>query len=63
MGRYKALIFAGQQTETAIGVAALNRTLAAGRPTSVRSQAIIRSSAPTPINGLLPANAAQGWEG
>jgi hypothetical protein len=30
-GRYKALIFAAQQTETAIGVAALNRTLAAGR--------------------------------
>ena len=39
MGRYKALI--GQQTEAAIGVAALNRMLAAGRPTSVRSQAVI----------------------
>jgi hypothetical protein len=41
MGRYKALIgprlrargFAAQQTEAAIGVAALNRMLAAGRPT------------------------------
>ena len=45
MGRYKALIgprlrargFAAQQIEAAIGVAVLNRTLAAGRPTSVRS--------------------------
>jgi transposase len=44
MGRYKALIgprlrargFAAQQTEAAIGVAVLNRMLAAGRPDSVR---------------------------
>ena len=44
MGRYKSLIgprlrargFAAQQTEAAIGVAALNRMLAAGRPKSVR---------------------------
>ena len=44
MGRYKALIgprlrargFAAQQTEAAIGVAVLNRMLAAGRPESVR---------------------------
>jgi Transposase DDE domain len=44
MGRYKALIgprlrargFAAQQTEAAIGVADLNRMLAAGRPDSVR---------------------------
>jgi hypothetical protein len=44
MGRYKALIgsrlrargFAAQQTEAAIGVAALNRMLGAGRPDSVR---------------------------
>jgi hypothetical protein len=49
MGRYKALIgprlrahgFAAQQTEAAIGVAALNRMLAAGRPASIRSQAVI----------------------
>jgi hypothetical protein len=46
MGRYKALIgprlrarsFAAQQTEAAIGVAVLNRTLATGRPKSVRCQ-------------------------
>jgi len=46
MGRYKALIgprlrtrgVAAQQTEAAIGVAVLNRMLAAGRPNSVRSQ-------------------------
>ena len=46
MGRYKSIIgprlksrgFEAQQTETAIGVAALNRMLAAGRPNSVRSQ-------------------------
>jgi transposase len=46
MGRYKALIgprlrargFAAQQTEAAIGVAVLNRMLAAGRPDSVRCQ-------------------------
>jgi hypothetical protein len=44
MGRYKSLIgprlrargFAAQQTEAAIGVAVLNRMLAAGRPKSVR---------------------------
>jgi hypothetical protein len=49
MGRYKALIgprlrargFAAQQTEAAIGVAVLNRMLAAGRPKSVRRQNII----------------------
>ena len=49
MGRYKALIgprlrargFAAQQTEAAIGVAVLNRMLAAGRPKSVRGQAAI----------------------
>jgi hypothetical protein len=49
MGRYKVLIglrprargLAAQQTEAAIGVAALNRMLAAGRPASVRSQVII----------------------
>lgn len=46
MGRYKTLIgprlrargFAAQQTEAAIGVAVLNRMLAAGRPDSVRCQ-------------------------
>ncbi len=49
MGRYKALIgprlrargFAAQQTEAAIGVAVLNRMLAAGRPNSVRVQRVI----------------------
>jgi hypothetical protein len=49
MGRYKVLIgprlrargFAAQQTEAAIGVAVLNRMLAAARPKSVRSQAVI----------------------
>jgi transposase len=49
MGRYKALIgprlrargFAAQQTEAAIGVAVLNRMLAAGRPISVRCQPVI----------------------
>jgi len=49
MGRYKALIgprlrargFAAQQTEAAIGVAVLNRMLAAGRPHSVRRQSVI----------------------
>ena len=47
--RYKTLIgprlrargFAAQQTEAAIGVAALNRMLAAGRPDSVRRQPVI----------------------
>lgn len=46
MGRYKALIgprlrargFAAQQTEAAVGVAVLNRMLAAGRPKSVRRE-------------------------
>jgi hypothetical protein len=46
MGRYKAIIgprlrargFAAQQTEAAMGVAVLNRMLAAGRPNSVRCQ-------------------------
>jgi transposase-like protein len=49
MGRYKALLgprlrargFAAQQTEAAIGVAVLNRMLAAGRPDSVRRQLVI----------------------
>ena len=49
MGRYKMLIgprlrargFAAQQTEAAIGVAVLNRMLAAGRPISVRCQPVI----------------------
>jgi transposase len=49
MGRYKALIgprlrargFTAQQTEAAIGVAVLNRMLAAGRPDSVRRQPVI----------------------
>jgi hypothetical protein len=49
MGRHKALIgprlrargFAAQQTEAAIGVAVLNRTLAAGRPESVRCKRVI----------------------
>lgn len=46
MGRYKSIIgprlrarrLEAQQTETNIGVAVLNRMLAAGRPNSVRSQ-------------------------
>ena len=49
MGRYKALIgprlrargFAAQQTETAVGVAVLNRMLTAGRPKSVRCQGVL----------------------
>jgi transposase len=49
MGRYKALIgprlrargSAAQQTEATIGVAVLNRMLAAGRPDSVRCQRVI----------------------
>jgi len=49
MGRYKALIgprlrargFAAQQTEATIGVAVLNRMLAAGRPKSVRVPRVI----------------------
>ena len=49
MGRYKALIgprlrargFPAQQTEAAVGVAVLNRMLAAGRPASVRRQPVI----------------------
>ena len=49
MGRHKALIglrlraggFATQQTEAAIGMAVLNRMLAAGRPKSVRRQPVI----------------------
>jgi hypothetical protein len=48
-GRYKALIgprlrargFNAQQTEAAIGVAVLNRMLAAGRPDSVRCTRVI----------------------
>ncbi len=49
MGRYKALIgprlracgFAAQRTEVAVGVAMLNRMMAAGRPDSVRCQPVI----------------------
>jgi hypothetical protein len=49
MGRYKALGgprmrargFAAQQTEAAIGVAVLNRMLAAGRPKSIRCPRVI----------------------
>jgi len=49
MGRYKALIgprlrvrgFDAQQTQAAIGVAVLNRMLAAGRPGSVRRTRVI----------------------
>ena len=49
MGRYKALIgprlrargFAAQQTEAAMGVAVLNRMLAAGQPDSVRRQTVM----------------------
>ena len=49
MGRYKALIgprlrargFTAQRTEAAVGVAVLNRMLAAGRPDSVRRQPVI----------------------
>jgi hypothetical protein len=48
MGRYKAVIgprlrargFDAQQTEAAIGVAVLNRMLAAGRPNSVRRMSV-----------------------
>ena len=48
MGRYKSLIgprlrargFEAQQTEAALGVAVLNRMLAAGRPNSVRRQQV-----------------------
>ena len=49
MGRYKGLIgprlrargFAAQRTEAAVGVAVLNRMLAAGHPDSVRRQPVI----------------------
>jgi len=49
MGRYKAIIgprlrargFDAQQTEAAIGVAVLNRMLAAGRPDSVRRMSVV----------------------
>ena len=49
MDRYKALIgprlrahgFVAHQTEAAIGVAALNRMLAAGRPDSVHRQPVM----------------------
>jgi hypothetical protein len=49
MGRYKALIgprlralgLAAQQAEAAIGVAVLNRILAAGQPKSVRCQPVV----------------------
>ena len=48
MGRYKSIIgprlrarrFEAQKTEAAVGVAVLNRMLAAGRPNSVRSQKV-----------------------
>ena len=48
MGRYKSIIgprlksqgFAVQETEAVIGVAVLNRMLAAGRPNSVRSHKV-----------------------
>ena len=48
MGRYKSLIgprlrarvFEAQQTEAVVGVAALNRMLAAGRPNCVRRQQV-----------------------
>ena len=48
MGRYKSIIgprlrargFEAQQTEATIGVAVLNRMLAAGRPNSVRRQKV-----------------------
>jgi len=39
--RLRARGFAAQQTEATIGVTVLNRTLAAGRPDSVRRQPII----------------------
>jgi hypothetical protein len=39
--RLRAGGFAAQQTEAAIGVAVLNRMLAAGRPDSVRRQPVI----------------------
>ncbi len=49
MGRFKALIgprlrargFAAQQAEAPIGVAVLNRMLAAGRPDSIRCLRVI----------------------
>ena len=49
MGRYKALIgprlrargFAALRTEAAVGVAVLNRMLAAGCPDSVRRRPVI----------------------
>ena len=49
MGRYKALIgprlralgFAAQRTEAAVGVAVLNRMLAAGCPDSFRRRPVI----------------------
>ena len=48
MGRYKSIIgprlksrgFAAQETEAVIGVAVLNRMLAAGRPNSVRNHKV-----------------------
>jgi hypothetical protein len=48
-GRYKVQIgprlrargFAAQQTEAAVGMAVLNRMLAAGRPDSVRCRPVI----------------------
>jgi hypothetical protein len=40
-GVLRARGFAAQQTEAAIGVAVLNRMLAAGRPDSVRRQPVI----------------------
>jgi len=79
MGRYKSLIgprlrargFAAQQTEPAIGVAVLNRMLAAGRPDSVRCQLVAAKtprghgqlvlsppSAPTPHRWQYPHHTA-----
>jgi hypothetical protein len=60
MRRYKSLIgprlrargFAGQQTEIAIGVAVLNRMLAAGRP--VLAPAKIRRFLPTNCGSRIP---------
>jgi hypothetical protein len=62
MGRYKALIgprlrargFAAQQTEAAIGVAALNRMLAAGRPKSFVAGASSHDEPGLGSSGTLP---------
>jgi hypothetical protein len=62
MGRYKALIgprlrargFAAQQTEAAIGVAVLNRMLAAGRPKSFVAGASSHDEPGLGPSGTLP---------